>query len=171
MSFTEEQKWSILDQAKRTLERTSPEKLQESRLVYEENYGGHTTLRQSEPIGEDRVEKWKREKTAIMEDREREKARNGIVERTYTAVVRLDSDVKRIESEVKHDLVHALKGINAYAEAIYGRVEELSADVDNLRTKLVASEAKVDELTKKLEEKPPSFEPPTTLELARRRTA
>jgi chromosome segregation ATPase len=143
MTYTDAYKKSVIAEAKRTLKRTSKENLDATRVQYSERFGDTTVIYAEPP--EDRVEKWKREKTEIIDAREAEKERIGVVERTYTEVIRLKSDLNR----TNNNLLEGMRGVSAYAEAIYGTIEELRADVNNLRAKLAASEAKVDELMKK----------------------
>jgi hypothetical protein len=130
---------SIIDEAKRTIKRVD-KKLSQSR---------------PDPHVETHAERWRREAEENDAARAAEKERMGLVGRTHDAVVTLQSDVSRIESEMRRDLVDALKGLNTFAEATYSRVEELTADVNNLRTALAASEKKVDELKQMLDKSQP----------------
>lgn len=152
MTYTETDAQRILARARATLERTTKEKLDESRTPVEPRGVG---IRYSDPI-EDRVEKWKREGREFEAARQAEKDRNGIVERTAVAVTHVANSVARIESDVaktSKDLFDGMKAVNTYAEAIYSRIEELSADVQDLWKKLTSSEAKVEELRKLLDDK------------------
>jgi hypothetical protein len=132
MTYSDFYKQSVIDEAKATIQRVD-KKLSEPQPQRSTSSDCRTD------------DKWKREAEESDAAREAHKQELGLVERTHNAVTRINAEMVQLQSEVeriKSDLLHSLKGINTFAEATYNKIEELSADVNSLKTKLAAIEGK-----------------------------
>jgi hypothetical protein len=115
MTYTEEQKWSVLDQARATLERTSPERLAETRPVFEERLGGASVIFAEPP--EDKLTKWRREVSEMEAER--------TMDREILAIVRSLQDSARV---CRQDIASGLAAVNKFATIIKDRLEELTEE-------------------------------------------
>jgi hypothetical protein len=134
MTYTEEQRQNILDEARETLERVSKEKLMKTRYRHAEPRD--TGVLYTEPV-EDRVEKWKREMGELEAARELEKERMGMVQQLYRSTMKC-----------QRDIASGLNAVNQLATAICNRLEDMSDEISELRTKLTVAEARIDDLVK-----------------------
>ena len=89
---------SVIDEARETLRRTSPEKLAETRLRSSESRSSESL------VPEDRVTKWKREMQELVDARELEKARMDTVQQLC-----------RIAAKTKQDIAEGLKAVGGPA--------------------------------------------------------
>jgi hypothetical protein len=133
MTYTAEQKQSILDQARATLERTSPGKLAESQFRYAETYGD-TTIIHSEPV-EDPLERWKREANELDAERIRERERLSMVAQLYRSTIK-----------TQHDIAEGLSAVGGLARAIQGRLDEIETTIIELKRKLNVAETRFEDL-------------------------
>jgi hypothetical protein len=111
-----------IEEARETLKRTSAETRSASR----------------EPlIPEDSVAKWKREMGELEKARELEKERMGMVQQLYQSTMKC-----------QRDIAAGLAAVNKFATAISDRIEGMSDEISELRTKLTVAEARIDDLVK-----------------------
>ena len=158
MSYTDEQKWSIIDQARKTISRTSKENLDASRLCYAERHGD-TTLVFAEPP-EDRVEKWKREQTELMKAKDAYQEQLGAERERLSMVHQLHASTIKCQ----HDIAEGMRAVSAFATTI----------VDRLRTKLAIAETRFEDLKRTFDgrnssEPNGSHEPGSVVDLKPRR--
>jgi hypothetical protein len=133
MTYSEEQKWSVLDEAKRTLERTSPERLAETRPVFEERFGGASVIHAEPP--QDRLTKWRREVDELEAERDRD--------RELLALVHGLQDSARL---CRQDIASGLAAVNKFADVIKDRLEEPTEENAQLSAKLSLLETRFNDL-------------------------
>jgi hypothetical protein len=168
MSYTDEQKWSIIDQARKTISRTSKENLDASRLCYAERHGD-TTLVFAEPP-EDRVEKWKREQTELMKAKDAYQEQLGAERERLSMVHQLHASTIKCQ----HDIAEGMRAVSAFATTIVDRLDDAFAEIDRLRTKLAIAETRFEDLKRTFDgrnssEPNGSHEPGSVVDLKPRR--
>jgi hypothetical protein len=132
----------IIEEARKTLERTSRENLDKSRLRYRENVAG-VDLLYSEPP-EDPLEKWRREMGELAEEQASAKSLLAFAREIHHATLRQRSDMNE-----------SMKAVNKFAETIVDRIHELGAEVELLRTRMATAETRFEDLKRSFDARPP----------------
>jgi hypothetical protein len=131
MTYTDVYKQSVLNEAKETLKRTSPESLAKTRLKYADQ---DSDVIYTQPV-EDRVERWKREADELEERRIIEKERLSMISRLHESTIRCQQDIAA-----------GLSAVGKLAEAIEGRLDRIDDAINELRTKFKVAEIRHEDL-------------------------
>jgi hypothetical protein len=140
MTYTEEQRQSILDEARETLERVIKEKPMETRYRHAEPRDSGVRYTK---VVEDRVEKWKREMGELEAARELEKERMGMVQQLYQSTMKC-----------QRDIASGLNAVNQLATAICNRLEDMSEEIETLQTRATIAEARFEDLKRSVDARP-----------------
>jgi hypothetical protein len=110
----------IIEEARATLRRTSPDEMR----------------RRREPLVEpDRVEKWKRDMQELVDARELERQRMDTVQQLC-----------RVAAHTRTEIAEGLASVGKLASALTNRFEEMSDEIADLRARLVVSEKRFEDL-------------------------
>jgi hypothetical protein len=122
MTYSKEYKNSVIAEAMETLRRTSPEELIKRRQ------------QPSDPV-EDPVAKWRREAEEVQAQVDAENERLGMIKQLHQSTMKCQADIAM-----------GLRSVGDLAKAIQGRLDEMSEEIIDLRTRLVRAETRFEDL-------------------------
>jgi hypothetical protein len=109
-----------------------------------------------EPVAESRNERFRRESTEQEAEWATERERRAAELATERERLSMAHQLHESAIRCSADVAASMKAINAFAERIIQRMDDMSSEIDSLRTRLAISDARFEDLKRSVDARPPT---------------